>query len=201
MKQQLKSFYESRWDFVTQSGLDIDWIDPTVVHDNIEKLSDDIFMLIGESPASEEVRIGRPFQGQAGKNLNKLIKLSRYERHQNFMICNAFPFMCLKDGVKGKINRNPKTPELKVGAALLRQEIEIIKPKAIICLGGSALKALKYLDARLKKYELNETAEYEMKSGERIPLYIINHPSPIAYNQKRYGDMLKDFFTNLGGKF
>jgi len=153
-------------------------------------------MIIGEAPGANEVAQKEPFVGMAGKNLNYLIELSGFDRKKDFLITNAFPFRTF-DGNK---NRTPKASELKAGAKLLLQEIEIVKPKLILLLGNSAIKAFSYLPIEnakdVKSFQRNSINEFN------FPFYttkigVTFHPSPISFNRKDIRNDLENFFKGL----
>jgi DNA polymerase len=159
--------------------------------------------LIGEAPGENEVKNGVPFCGQAGKNLSELINISGISR-EDFCITNGFCFRTFKSGLRGNINRTPTSTELKAGAYLLEMELQIIKPKMIILLGLSALKAFKHikdtsLKNGLKNLERGHIASvYSDLLHDEIVLAHTFHPSPLVYNQKAKRESLQDFFKNLG---
>lgn len=92
-------------------------------------------MLVGEAPGEEEDRQGLSFVGRSGKLLNTMLEVAELDRKKVF-ITNTVKHRPPK-------NRAPKASEMKVCKELwLDKQIEIIKPKLIILLGGTALKTL-----------------------------------------------------------
>jgi len=191
---KLKEFYKNRKNFINFENVDYtDVYDPYLDIKNPNPI-----MIIGEAPGANEVEQKQPFVGMAGKNLDYLINLSRLNRKTDFLITNAFPFRTF-DGNK---NRTPKANELKEGAKLLLQEIEIVKPKLILLLGNSAIKAFSYLPINnakdVKKFERNSINEF------KFPFYVTKigvtfHPSPISFNRKDIRNKLEMFFRSLNG--
>jgi DNA polymerase len=189
---KLKAFYKDRKNYI-----DFENVDYTDVYDPYldEKIANPI-MIIGEAPGANEVAQKEPFVGMAGKNLNYLISLSNYDRKKDFLITNAFPF---RTYINNK-NRTPKASELKEGAKLLLKEIEIVRPKLILLLGNSAIKAFTYLPIsnakEIKKFERNTINEF------KFPFYttkvgISYHPSPISFNRKDIREDLENFFRSF----
>ena len=84
-------------------------------------------MFIGEAPGFYEDREGRPFVGQAGKLLNKLIEEVKWKR-EDVYITNI---------VKRRppSNRDPLPEEIEAYESYLKTQIEIINPKIIAPLG------------------------------------------------------------------
>jgi len=87
-------------------------------------------MFIGEGPGRDEDIQGLPFVGKAGQLLTKIINAMKLERRDVY-IANI---------VKSRPpeNRNPEPDEINACLPFLQKQIEIIQPKAIICLGKIA---------------------------------------------------------------
>lgn len=84
-------------------------------------------LFIGEAPGFNEDRLGRPFVGQAGRLLDKLLSEVRIKR-EDVYITNL-----LKNRPPG--NRDPLPGELEEAMPFLDQQIEIISPDVIVTLG------------------------------------------------------------------
>ena len=91
-------------------------------------------MFIGEGPGAEEDRTGRPFVGQAGKLLDRMIFAMGFERAQVYI---ANVVKCRPPG-----NRDPKDDEVAACAAYLDRQIDLIEPKVIVALGKPASRRL-----------------------------------------------------------
>jgi len=189
---KLKNFYLSRKEFISFENVDYTNVfDPYLD----EKVANPI-MIIGEAPGANEVREKQPFVGMAGKNLDYLINLSKYNRKKDIIITNAFPFRTYK----GNKNRTPKASELKEGAKLLLQEIEIVRPKLILLLGNSAIKAFSYLPTQnakdVKSFERNSINEFNF-GFYKTKVGVSFHPSPISFNRKDIRNSLEKFFKEI----
>jgi uracil-DNA glycosylase family 4 len=189
---KLKSFYLSRRKFISFDNVDLtDVYDPYLDG----KVANPV-MIIGEAPGANEVRERQPFVGMAGKNLDYLIGLSKYDRKKDIIITNAFPFRTYE----GNKNRTPKANELKEGAKLLLEEIEIVKPKLILLLGNSAIKAFSYLPIEnakeVKKFERNSVNEFDF-GFYKTKIGVTFHPSPISFNRKDIKVALEKFFKEI----
>jgi DNA polymerase len=91
-------------------------------------------MFIGEAPGKEEDAQGLPFVGDAGKMLTNIIAAMGYKR-EDVYIAN-----CLK--CRPPMNRSPLMDELITCEPNLIEQIEIVKPKVICCLGRFAAQLL-----------------------------------------------------------
>lgn len=199
-------FYSTRFDKLSLGEFDLDFsqIDRSLVYDKLfQHIPHHNILLIGEAPGHNETIKGVPFCGQAGKNLDNLIALSGIHR-KFFCITNGFCFRTYKSGSKGIINRTPNSKELKAGSILLAEELQLIKPKTIILLGQSALKAFLYLDdsnitTAIKNIERNRLIKTKSNLlGYEIDIAHTFHPSPLVYNQKAKREQLEQFFIKLG---
>ena len=183
--QKLKKFYKERKNFIPFKE-NIDFTE--VIDPFLEKKIEHPFMIIGEAPGATEVKLKAPFVGKAGENLNYLISLTPFSREKDFLITNAFPFRTFEENK----NRTPSAKELKIGAELLKKEIEIVQPKMIILLGNSSIKAFSYLCPEVKN--LKKCGVYEV-CGFKIG--VCYHPSPLAFNRKDIRIALEKFFKGL----
>ena len=110
-------------------------------------------MLIGEAFGAEEEKSGKPFIGKAGILLNKILASVSLDRSGVF-ITNAVK-------CRPPQNRPPSKKEILACRQYLITEIREVKPELIICLGGTALKALtqqfqiSIQKARYKKWRIH----------------------------------------------
>jgi DNA polymerase len=87
-------------------------------------------MFIGEAPGADEDAQGEPFVGRAGQLLNKILTAINLKREEVY-ICNILK-------CRPPSNRDPETGEMETCFPYLFKQIEIIRPKFIICLGRIA---------------------------------------------------------------
>lgn len=90
-------------------------------------------MIIGEAPGFREDDIGKPFQGDAGKLLDEALEKAALPREKVY-ITNVVH-------CRPPDNRKPKQGEIKACLKWLQKEILAVKPKFILLLGDTALKA------------------------------------------------------------
>ena len=99
-------------------------------------------MLIGEAPGMEEERQGEPFVGKAGALLDKVLLAMGLKRGDVY-ITNIVKYRPKEgDGPQGSANRKPTAREMEVCLPIVRREISIVRPKAIVALGGTAIGGL-----------------------------------------------------------
>ncbi len=91
-------------------------------------------MIVGEGPGQKEDEIGKPFVGDAGKLLDKMLKAINIER-KNIYITNVVNY-------RPPNNRKPEPAEITRYSEFLREHISIINPKILILMGSTAMEAL-----------------------------------------------------------
>ncbi len=91
-------------------------------------------MIVGEGPGQKEDEIGKPFVGDAGNLLNKMLSAIKIERSKVY-ITNVVNY-------RPPNNRKPETSEIIRYSDFLREHISIINPKILILMGSTAMEAL-----------------------------------------------------------
>ncbi|MFH1379904.1 MAG: uracil-DNA glycosylase [bacterium] len=101
-------------------------------------------MFVGEGPGYEEDRQGEPFVGAAGKLLDKMINAIQMSRETVYIanIVKCHPMKDPSQPEKRGNDRPPDAAEIAGCISYLEKQMEIIKPKVICALGGSAAKTL-----------------------------------------------------------
>ena len=91
-------------------------------------------MIVGEGPGQKEDELGKPFVGDAGQLLNKMLEAINIKR-ENVYITNVVNY-------RPPNNRKPEPSEINRYSEFLRQHISIIDPKILILMGSTAMEAL-----------------------------------------------------------
>lgn len=126
-------------------------------------------MFVGEGPGEMEDKTGRPFVGNAGEMLTKIIENVLGIRRNEVYIANIVK-------CRPPNNRVPTPSEIASCKPYLEKQIELIAPKLIVALGGTALNALtgqNYSIMKMRGSVLNYRG---------IPLIPTYHPSFIIRN-------------------
>ena len=143
-------------------------------------------MLLGEAPGKDEVAMGRPFVGRAGKNLEEFLAFSGLHREDLF-ITNVVKFRPYVMSHKGtKKNRPPKWYEIELCGECLKSEIGRVRPKVIVTLGNTALSSL------MEKVRIGEVHGRVFDLGRGYDVFPLYHPASIIYNQKLKNLYLED---------
>ena len=91
-------------------------------------------MLVGEGPGEKEDEEGKPFVGDAGILLNKMLNAIKIKR-ENIYITNVVNY-------RPPNNRKPEISEINRYSVFLREHISIINPKILILMGSTAMEAI-----------------------------------------------------------
>ncbi len=91
-------------------------------------------MIVGEGPGEKDVKIGRPFMGDSGELLNKMLSAINLKR-ENVYITNVINYRPPND-------RRPTPAEINRYSKFLIEHILIINPKILILMGSVAMEAL-----------------------------------------------------------
>lgn len=132
---------------------------------------DPLVMVIGEGPGAEEDRRGEPFVGRAGQYLDKWLEAIGLDRRTNAYIGNIVK--CRPPG-----NRDPRPHESDACLPYLREQIELIRPRAILTVGRIASGILIGTTAGITRLR-GRTFYYE-----GTPLIPTFHPSAVLRNQE-----------------
>ncbi|MBW8271504.1 uracil-DNA glycosylase, partial [Caldovatus aquaticus] len=92
-------------------------------------------MLIGEAPGAEEDRLGKPFVGQSGRLLDRMLASIGLDRARNVYITNILPW-------RPPGNRTPTDAEIALFLPFVLRHIALVRPRCLVLLGGVAAKAL-----------------------------------------------------------
>jgi DNA polymerase len=98
-------------------------------------------MLIGEQPGDAEDVQGRPFVGPAGKLLDRALAEAGIDRADVY-VTNVVKHFKWKPRGKRRIHKKPNAAEMAACRPWLDVEIELVKPRAVVCLGATAAQAL-----------------------------------------------------------
>lgn len=125
-------------------------------------------MVIGEGPGADEDLQGEPFVGRAGKLLTDILKAINFSREEVY-IANI-----VKSRPPG--NRNPLPNEIDACIPYLEKQIELIKPKFILCLGLIAANSLLRSKNTLTKMRGN------VLKYKHIDVMVTYHPAALLRN-------------------
>ncbi len=125
-------------------------------------------VIVGEAPGADEDEQGEPFVGRAGQLLNKILEAIHFKREEVY-ICNILK-------CRPPNNREPQADEIGQCEPYLWKQLEIIKPKMILCAGRVAGQALLRTNASLTSLR-GTVHDYR-----GIPLMVTYHPAALLRN-------------------
>ena len=101
-------------------------------------------LFVGEGPGEQEDLQGEPFVGPAGKLLDDMLSILDLDRKENCYIANIVK-------CRPPRNRDPLETEQEACIGYLRNQVALIQPKIIVCLGRIAAKKLIDPDFRITR--------------------------------------------------
>ena len=130
-------------------------------------------MLVGEQPGDEEDQQGKPFVGPAGKLLRRLLGEAGIAP-ADFYLTNAVKHFSWEPRGKRRIHKTPTQRQMAACDEWLEREIGAVRPRVIVALGATALRAV--TRARVTITAARES-EIHHPSGARI--FATYHPSAV----------------------
>ena len=141
---------------------------PNVANPTGEGNPDADLVCVGEAPGQTEDETGRPFVGQAGQLLTRILAAINLAREDVFIV------NVLKHRPPG--NRNPRPEEVEACSPYLVRQLELIRPKVIVAFGTFAAQTL--LNTKLPIGQLR--AKVHRYYG--TPLVATYHPAALLRN-------------------
>lgn len=137
-------------------------------------------MFIGEGPGENEDLQGEPFVGRAGKLLDKMLTAVDLDRNTNIYIANIVKCRPPK-------NRDPKPEEQEMCIGWLRNQVKLIRPKIIVCLGRIAAARIIKSDIKITR----EHGQFIEKNG--VLMMAMLHPAAILRDPRKKPEAFNDF--------
>jgi DNA polymerase len=125
-------------------------------------------VVIGEGPGRTEDETGRPFVGRAGELLTKILEAIKLPREQVF-ICNIVK-------CRPPENRLPQYDEIAACLPFLYRQLDLVKPKVILAMGGTAAQSL------LSTKQSLGSLRNQVHRFRGIPVIITYHPAALLRN-------------------
>lgn len=149
-------------------------------------------VIVGEGPGQEEDARGIPFVGRAGKLLDRVLLENALSR-QWVYICNTVKCRaCIIEGGRVR-NRPPSNEEMDTCRPWLEQQLTLIRPAVILCLGSPASNTVIHKNFRITQergqwYNDNPFAPWVMASWH--PAYVLRQGGD-SYERSR-GELMRD---------
>lgn len=107
-------------------------------------------MLVGEMPGNDEDLQGKPFVGPAGRVLDRALAHARIHRSDAYVTNVVKHFKWQPQG-RRRLHKTPNAREIGACLPWLEAEIELVRPRVLVCLGATAAKALLGPDFRVSR--------------------------------------------------
>jgi uracil-DNA glycosylase len=135
-------------------------------------------VFVGEGPGRDEDMQGLPFVGRAGKLLTQMIEAMGLQRDDVY-ICNVVK-------CRPPENRKPEDDEVATCSPFLFRQLDVIAPKAIVCLGATAAQSLLKTKDSISRYR---GTWFDYRNTKLMVTY---HPAYLLRNPAAKGDVWKD---------
>ena len=135
-------------------------------------------MFIGEGPGEQEDRTGRPFVGRAGQLLDDMLAMIDLKREKVFI---GNMVKC-----RPPQNRDPLNIEQEACIGYLRNQVALLKPKIIVCLGRIAAMKLIKEDFKITR----EHGQWIEKAG--VWMMAMYHPSALLRDPRKRPESFED---------
>lgn len=139
-------------------------------------------LFVGEGPGQQEDIQGQPFVGPAGKLLDDMLSIIDLDRNTNCYIANIVKCRPPK-------NRDPMETEQEACIGFLNNQIALLQPKILVCLGRIAAMRMIKEDYRITK----EHGQWVEKDG--IWMTAIYHPSALLRDVSKRPDTFEDLLS------
>jgi DNA polymerase len=139
-------------------------------------------MFVGEGPGEQEDLRGEPFVGPAGQLLDDMLSIIDLSRKENCYIANIVK-------CRPPYNRDPKENEQDACIGYLYEQMELVQPKIIVCLGRIAATRLIRSDFRITR----EHGTWTERGG--IWFTATYHPSALLRDASKRPDAFEDLLA------
>lgn len=139
-------------------------------------------LFVGEGPGEQEDLKGEPFVGPAGQLLDDMLSIIDLDRNKNCYIANIVK-------CRPPRNRDPLETEQDACIGYLEQQIQLLQPKIIVCLGRIAAMRLIRSDYRITR----EHGQWVEKNG--IWMSAIYHPSALLRDPLKRPESFDDLMS------
>ena len=136
-------------------------------------------MFIGEGPGENEDLQGEPFVGRGGKLLDDMLEIIDLDRKKNVYIANMVK-------CRPPQNRDPLNTEQDACIGYLRNQVALIRPKIIVCLGRIAAMRIIKEDFKITK----EHGQWFERNG--VYMMAMFHPAAILRDPRRRPEAFED---------
>ena len=139
-------------------------------------------MFVGEAPGRNEDLQGEPFVGRSGQLMDKMLHYIDLDRSRNIYIANIVK-------CRPPQNRDPEQEEIAACMGYLRNQVALIRPKIIVCVGRIAAMTLIQPDYKVTR----QHGEWIQKNG--VWMMGTFHPAALLRNPYNTKNGFADFLS------
>jgi len=139
-------------------------------------------MFIGEGPGEQEDLRGEPFVGPAGQLLDDMLSIIDLDRKVNCYIANIVK-------CRPPRNRDPQETEQDACIPFLRNQVALVRPKVIVCLGRIAAKRVIDPDYRISR----QHGQWVQRGG--VWMTAVYHPSALLRDVSKRPETFEDLLS------
>ena len=136
-------------------------------------------LFVGEGPGENEDLQGEPFVGRGGKLLDEMLTIIDLDRTKNIYIANMVK-------CRPPQNRDPLNTEQEACIGYLRNQVALLRPKIIVCLGRIAAMKLIKEDFKITR----EHGQWFLKNG--VWMTALYHPAALLRDPRRKPETFDD---------
>jgi len=153
-------------------------------------------MIVGEQPGDQEDREGHPFVGPAGRLLDAALEEAGIDRGLVYLT-NAVKHFKWERSEKSKrrIHKKPNDAEIRACRPWLDQEMKLVKPRVVVCLGATAAQAMLG-----KSFRVTQSRGKKLRTDFAEAVFATVHPSSVlrAPDPKAREAARRAFIADLG---
>src|SRR5436190_4656608 len=152
-------------------------------------------MVVGEQPGDQEDRAGHPFVGPSGKLLDRALEEAGIDRDDVY-VTNAVKHFKWERGEKSarRIHKKPNDAEIRACHPWLEEEIRLVQPQVVVCLGATAAQAVMG-----KSFRVTKERGRAVKPPSGRPVIATVHPSSVlrAPDAAARAQAERDFMSDI----
>jgi DNA polymerase len=152
-------------------------------------------MIVGEQPGDQEDRAGHPFVGPSGKLLDRALEEAGIDRGDVY-VTNAVKHFKWERGEKSarRIHKKPNDAEIRACHPWLDEEIRLVQPEVVVCLGATAAQSIMG-----KSFKVTKERGRAVKAPHGGTVIATVHPSSVlrAPDADARAQAERDFFADL----
>jgi DNA polymerase len=130
-------------------------------------------LLVGEQPGDREDLDGHPFVGPAGRVLETALAEAGVHPADVY-VTNAVKHFKWEPRGKRRIHKRPSAGEIQACHTWLEQEVALVRPRVVVCLGATAARAVLGRPATI-----SSVRGQVLDGPGEVPVVVTIHPSAV----------------------